>query len=515
MIRKKLFSTIGVEDGELLDASKNEAFSVFYARLEIKKNYFNIASGNYNKQLSEELLDELEYITADSKSDNEKITSARKALNETRIPQTAEILRLLRDNSIEAKRLGIFLIGKFRIKDMIPEVCNCLNIKKLKLDAYSVLEAFGNEANRELERFFLSSSGNLDTSKVVLRLIGHQKTDESKSFLFSRLWSGSRQLKETAAKILTDSDFTPTQEEKDKLHQLISETIGVIVWNLAAQLSIEKQADKFLRDAIISETNRWTSYLFDLLSITYDKSSIEEIRNGTIKAANNVVIEKSIRQKLIMLVDAFSTEVKFKNLSRYYPVNIHDFSNTLENIINRDYNLMGIWTKACALRNTKGLGGKAIMQSVAALMFSPEEILREEAAKVNAPLYKTVSTRLPESSKVKLDKIVNGEIPEEESLFEKTSFLRKNFSSIPEDKLLIFAGSLKYYDIFSVNIENVIILPCSDDNGKKVILHYEGKLNENEIKSFYALPMDAVYDFDFHYPECSMKIFEYIKTWSK
>ena len=527
MTKNKLLSAIDIEIGKesirqtfekensLLDAVENEVFSFFNARLELRKNYFNIVSGNYNKQLSGDLLKELEKITADSKSDNEKIILARKTLNESRIPQTAEILRLLGDNSIEAKRLGIFLIGKFRIKDMIPEVCSCLNIKKLELDAYSVLNAFGNDAEKELERFFIASSGNLDTSKIILRLIGNQKTAESKSFLFSRLWSNSRQLKETAVKLLVNSDFIPTQEEKEKLHQLISETIGIIVWNLAAQVSIEKHADKFLYNAIASEANRWTDYLFDLLTITYDKKSIEKIRNGTIKVASNVVIEKSIRQKLIILIDAFSTEVKLKNLSRIYPVNIHDYSNTLENLINRDYNLVGIWTKACALRNIKGLEEDTIMQSVAALMFSPEEILCEESVKVNPALYRTVSMRLPESSKIKLDKIASGEVLKEESLFEKTSFLHKHFGSIYEDKLLTLAGSLKYYESVSDDLENVIIFPCSDDNVKTAILHYDGKLNEEGIKPFYALPMDAVYDFDFYYPECSMKIFEYIKIWGR
>ena len=61
-------------------------------------------------------------------------------LSGTRMPQTTEILRLLRDNSIESKRYAIFMIGKFRITDMLPEVCECLNLQGLETDAYTVLE---------------------------------------------------------------------------------------------------------------------------------------------------------------------------------------------------------------------------------------------------------------------------------------------------------------------------------------------------------------------------------------
>ena len=509
--------------------------------LENKNPLSNTAEKEDNKQLMEDFPEKQEHITTDSKSGNENIIATHGTVNEIKMPKTANILRLLRDNSIETKRLGILLIGKFKIKEMISEVCACLNIKKLELDAYSVLDAFGNDAEKELEEFFLASSGNLDTSKIVLRLIGNQKTTESKSFLFSRLWSNSRQLKEIAAKHLADSDFKPTPEEKDKLHQIISETIGIIIWNLAAQLSIEEHANKPSCDAIISETDRQTDYLFDLLSVTYGKSPIEKIRenleNETIETVNHVlemidiVIDEVIKQKLVMLVDAVSPEVKLKKLYRFYPVSIQDFKNTVEDLINRDYNLLGIWTKACALRCVKELEEKTIIQSAAALMFSPEEILREEAVRVitktDTVLYESVSMRLPESSKIKLDKIANGEILEEEMLFEKTSFLRKNFNSIPEDKLLTLAAHLKYYKDFatlcSENPENVIIWHCSNDNTKKMIVHYEGKLNEkknnNKInsnnQSFYALPITAVYDFNFHYPECSMEILKltsYIKN---
>ena len=57
-----------------------------------------------------------------------KLFQQRRSLSETRMPQTTEILRLLRDKSIESKRLAIYMIGKFRLSDMLPEVCECLNM---------------------------------------------------------------------------------------------------------------------------------------------------------------------------------------------------------------------------------------------------------------------------------------------------------------------------------------------------------------------------------------------------
>ena len=228
-----------------------------------------------------------------------------------------------------------------------------------------------------------------------------------------------------------------------------------------------------------------------------------------------------------MLVDAVSNEVKVKNLYQFYPVKIQSYNDLVEDILNRDYNLLGIWTKACALRNVKGTEGETMTQSTTALMFSPEEILREESVRaitnIDNELYKTVSKRLSELSRKRLDRIANGEFVQAELSFEKVKFLHQNFKSIHEDILLALSAHLNYYENLEAlcldNHENVIIWSCYEGNAKRVIVHYDGKLNEEEIRkinlgnpSFYTLSMAAVYNFDFYYPESSMEIFKYIET---
>ena len=129
------------------------------------------------RQRSAEVIDQLEETKGDPRKlkspvslqiDDEKIINARKILANQRLPQTTEILRLLRDNNIESKRYAIYMIGKFRLNDMIPEVCDCLNIPGLETDATSVLRSFGTEASEELHRLYLSSSGNVNISKLIL-----------------------------------------------------------------------------------------------------------------------------------------------------------------------------------------------------------------------------------------------------------------------------------------------------------------------------------------------------------
>jgi hypothetical protein len=491
-----------------------------------------------SRRLSGELVSRLEEIASDARSDSDKLMSARKILKGSRMPQTTEILRLLRDNSLEAKRLGIFMIGKFKIKDLLPEVCECLNIRGMETDAFSVLKTFGNEAGAELERFYLASSGNINTSKTILRLLSGINTPESRLFIFSRLWSNSRQLKELALKCLIGYDFKPTDEEKDKLHQLITETIGIMTWNLSARKSIERNPDQILRDVVNNEINRWRRYLFDLLSITYDKGSIVKIQENldseTVESVNyalemiDIVIDDTIKQKLIMLVDAVPDEEKLKNLYQFYPVEVPDYNKLLEDIINRDYNLVSIWTKASVLRSIKEVEGETMTESVVALLFSPEEILQEESVRIIAEsgkeLYRSISRRLPASSRLRLDKVAGGEVAPEQLLFEKTRFLSACVPAVPEDEILTLAAHMEFYKDFSSLASHsgkfALIWPFSSKRSShRVHIHYEGRLNEQDVNAgisgsvaYYTLSLTAVEDFNYQYPESSFEIYNYINT---
>ena len=491
-----------------------------------------------SRRLSGELVRRLEEIASDARSDGDKLMSARKILTGSRMPQTTEILRLLRDNSLEAKRLGIFMIGKFKIKDLLPEVCECLNIRGMETDAFSVLRTFGNEAGAELERFYLASSGNINTSKTILRLLSGINTTESRLFIFSRLWSNSRQLKELALKCLIGYDFKPTDEEKDKLHQLITETIGIMTWNLSARKSIERNPDQILHDIINIEINRWRRYLFDLLSITYDRGSIVKIQENldseTVESVNyalemiDIVIDDTIKQKLIMLVDAVPDEEKLKNLYQFYPVEVPDYNKLLEDIINRDYNLVSIWTKASVLRSIRDLEGETMTESVVALLFSPEEILQEESVRIIAgsgkELYRSISHRLPASSRLRLDKVAGGEVAPEELLFEKTRFLSACVPAVPEDEVLTLAAHTEFHKDFSSLASHAgkfsLIWPFSSKRSShRVHIHYEGRLNEQDVNAgisgsvaYYTLSLTAVEDFNYQYPESSFEIYNYINT---
>jgi len=505
----------------------------------LKKAAINSGLEEIVRQHSIEVVEILEKYSTSSTTEDEKINGANKILAGTRRPQTTLILRLLRDNSIESKKLAIYMIGKFKLSDLLSEVCGCLNIHGLEIDAYSVLRSFGKDAEDELFRFYLVTSGDASTSKTILRLLGEICSKEGVGFLFSRLKSNSRQLKEIAVKYLIACGFKPSEENKDFLHQLTSEVIGLITWNLSAKICLGKSNDNLLLEEVNKEIARWEKFLFNVLTITYNSDAITRIREKlsfeTVESVNyalemiDVIVDDSVKPKLISLLDTVRDEDKLKNLYNFFPGEIPGYKKLQEDIINRDYNLVSLWTKACALRSISRIEGDEMAESVTALLFSPEGIIQEEAANLiarsNHELYRSTSQRITELSRKRLDKIIFGPTDEEELLFKKVLFLSECFGIIQEDDLLSLAAAMKYIKNFETESglllnEGCIIWQLSGEKtGNEVRIFNNDNIDRLTLKSqisnnlsYYVLPLTAIEDYHFQFPEKSFEILKYIEN---
>jgi hypothetical protein len=165
-------------------------------------------------------------------------------------------------------------------------------------------------------------------------------------------------------------------------------------------------------------------------------------------------------------------------------------------------------------------------ESVVALLFSPEGILQEESAKLIArssrELYRSASQRIPDSTKRRLDKIVNGETDEKELLFEKIQFLSNCFTGIREEELLSLAGAMKYIKDFQTGFpllpNGCIIWTFSVDKpGAEAYINYTEQLHDPGEKfqggdnaSYYILPLNAVEEYHYQFPDKSFEILKYI-----
>ncbi len=468
-------------------------------------------------------------------TEEEKTAFAKGILEDTRLPPTTEILRLLRDKSIEVKRLGIYIIGKFRLTDLSQEVCECLNNRDLASDAYNVLQDFGSKAGDALQRFYLLNSGNTIIRKVALRFFGKSCTQENTSFVLALLSSNSRQIKEGALKSLIECRYKAREDEKERLCQIVSETGGIITWILSVKVCLEKNNETFLKREISKEFSRWKEFLAGLVSLIYAGSGVSNEKDSdnkdlkksdSIPAWLKVVFDESSGSGTRVQKGSLSDKKRLKKLNRYFPSRMPQYITLHEDIINCDYNLISIWTKACAVRNIPEIDNEDLGESTVALLFSPEEILREEAAKLIArsgkELYNITSQRIGEKARERLDKIVSGSVHDKDLIYEKVIFLASCFEGIPGDELCFLAGRMIFMRDYKTEMPSVpegyVLWQFMKDKPEPdVYIHNAASGNTNEpIRSdsdyeyCYLLPLNAVEDFIFLCDERSFEILKYI-----
>jgi hypothetical protein len=450
-----------------------------------------------------------------------------------RKPQTSEILKLIKGRSIESKRQAICMIGKYKLADLLLEVSEGLNYQGLEVDAEAVLRSFGSESGNSLQGLYLKYSGNISTSMVILRILSHHTTIENSTFIYERLWSNSKEIKEAALRCLLDIDFKVPQEQIVRLNDLIHDVAGTLLWFLSSQVCLRNTNDEFLSETINKEILQWKKILYSLISVGY--------RSGNVRSFNNMVsgeesdipaglidlIFTGTKKPLLGFIPGFSNyEKKLKQFHQFFWGEIPDYRNLIEDLLNLDYNRISIWTKACTLRSIKIIENDSLRESVVALLFSPHEILQEEAAKLiartNGDLYRSASQRIPSLVKIRLDKIVNNETEEEELLFNKTKFLSTLFPDIPEDKLLFTVKEMKYlrripaeYQLHPGGIILWSFLPdLTFQRTVKVIFVGDPQFDKFGIPSgesvFYLLNLETIEEFNYLYPEHSYEILKYI-----
>lgn len=433
------------------DSQTDKATGYFHTTMLVRKNYLKYLNRTYtlpDTSFSSEILQSISPLNL----------TAKELLESTRAPQPATLLRMLRDNSIESKRAAILTIGKHQITEMISDVCDALGKEGLSCDAAAALDAFGAEASGDLTRFLMKNSGNTALSCQIMRIIGRNCFEGSEFMIYQMLWASSRSVRKQAAEILSLHNYQIPLNERDKIHQLISEVVGQIVWYIGASALLQKSENNDLRVAIASDKDWWTDFLFRLMAITYDRNHIGKIREnlemGTVESVNfalemiDIVLDESIKSRVSYCVDITSDEEKLKLLHQFYPIYISGYNDLITEIINRDYNLTGLWAKAVAVGSIKDIDDKSDFEmTITALLFSPESILVEEAARIASAWDKedldTIVKRVPAENSDTIKAVLSGKMTESMFTVTKVNYLRTIIPDSSENDLIKLAGSIK------------------------------------------------------------------------
>ncbi len=371
-------------------------------------------------------------------------------------PDTTMLVALLRDFEPRVKIEAIKLVEEFKKVELAPALVDLLSTDLYVNHTYHALISLGEEALDALDLYFYKTGVRVQTQVRIVRIFGKIGGEKAIQCLLTKLGYHIREVLLESIRSLRLCNYRSAETDLIRLNQVLENVIETTAWNITASASIvEEEVGTDLKEAIQEELASNFDLIFEVLSLSYEPQSIFQIRenleSGTTEGVNfalellDLVVAEELKPRLFPLLDDISTDEKIKLLQNFFPLQKMESMELLFAIINRDYNKINNWTKACAIKAFWNVGLKEIKDDLIAQLFNPDPLLRGIAArlvhKTDPVKYENVLSRLQEETRDELNRIIERESDEYHLLFSRIQYFRKSphFNKIPGLELYYLA----------------------------------------------------------------------------
>ncbi|MFN7793278.1 MAG: hypothetical protein ACK5NM_12085, partial [Cyclobacteriaceae bacterium] len=251
--------------------------------------------------------------------------------------------------------------------------------------------------------------------------MGHIGGKEGMSLLWKKIDYPDKRIVRQILYSLRLINYTARGRESLDVKELLDIEMSKTLWNLAALEELPEESYFLLvRDALKEEIRENYDHLTLLLSLLYEPESVQLVRTNvevgspdSIQYALELLdlfVEQDLKPKLIPLFDDSSVEDKLEKLQIYFPRENYTPIQTINYILNRDFNYNNRWTKVCALHSTAYIPDFRVSRGLVSQMFNRDKLLQETAAWVvynkDREAYQSISDRLPVRDKKFLDSAI-------------------------------------------------------------------------------------------------------------
>jgi ATP/ADP translocase len=350
--------------------------------------FFNKNKKKYNANLTTKEIEKL--LKTENKQDvisgmNYLLTLSQK----NRVPVLSSLLRVP-DNKV--KYITIRICGILHEADLINSLVDFLNNDKLLPPALISLKQMPENSVKTIIQMYYKTDISLVTQLAIIEICGTYYTQESINFLLDNISSHRKEIKEKAIECLRDLNYTPKEKDLPKMFRPITEVSQNMAWIISAQASLNTGFnDSVLANALQLEYEHHSEILFNLLSITYNATSVYHVKkyleSGTTEGMNyalelfELFLSEEIKPMILTLFEDVSYTEKTKLLETFFPVKIVTPQELMLNIINRDPNLISKQTKTTALFKYQKYF-KKLTDDIIAQLFNPDEELQKAAANI-------------------------------------------------------------------------------------------------------------------------------------
>ncbi len=352
----------------------------------------------------------------------------------------------------------------------------------------AALKKIGKESVDLIEQTFYKSDVNTDTLIKLIKLFGYLKVKRGVKSLINSIDHVNREVQYQSVVSLLQNNFTLDETNTLHIHESIEKLIGIIAWNIAALASLEdKNVKSFLTEALNEELKLNHDKLFLLLSIAYDKSSIDNVReNLESETAEGIgfgielldqFVSDELKNILFPILDDSSKTDKIKQLQNQYPVDkTEDLQTLFIDIINRDVNQINFWTKACAIFELDKLENLEINDALIAQLFNPDPLLNSMTAsliiKRDKKIFDSCILRIDSKIKEQLIYKLFDEKAEYIPEFDQVLFFKE------QKNTSLLSGNSIYKLIRNSTYKHTNEITKIKLNGKRSVLFiYEGEIN--------------------------------------
>lgn len=436
------------------------------------------------------------------------------------VTYTSTLVNLTREFEPEVKIAAVKAMARMSNPDHSYLLIEFLNSPEYNAYAFEALVQIGDPAIEYLERLFLSPNTDDLILARVLRIYGKIASSKSVDLLITKLEDQSRFVTNAAIAALHEANFQASSLNIHRVLNIVVRTISVLGWNFLIFTTLPKK-EKFinLRMAFSEEIEMNYNYLFDLLSLAYNARTLKEIRDlidmgneadisHAIEMLDHFVLE-DIKPVLFPLLENIKPEERVKRLQYYFAIESMDIEEMISFILTRDYNLLSVYPRVCAMQFALEIKSYEVPQELIANLFHPNKLLREVAAMVihskNKTIFEEVFVRLESELQIELaDTLSAIEHSDKLLIVEKFNVLKRTnkLYNLPEGVLIKLAQSFeelkfyteqtidlqahaKEYALFVAKPEDVMCeeLACDETKGNDYQLFYSRVLVNGGVNS--------------------------------
>lgn len=336
-----------------------------------------------------------EHVTAlaHSKLPEDRMLAASLAASSTNRDIKKQLVVLLRDHSESVVLSAIRYTGIDRYLDATPYMLDLLSAGKYVPEIFHALADMGEGVLDPMEQVYYKSQTDLHTRIRLVRLYGIIGGTRAVNILLNKLTEANPDLLLQVITSLRKLQVSADEDHQNKIFQVVEQLVENTAWCLAALSGIQEVRVEWpVEKALQEEIKHKYDLLFILLSLVYDPDSVRHVRenleSGTIEGAGyamellDLFLAEQLKPILFPLLEDVSIDEKISRLQNFYPIGKKGVKETLLSLINRDYNLVSHWTKASALETYSMLEEVDITEDIIAQAFNPNEMLRQQAARL-------------------------------------------------------------------------------------------------------------------------------------